>query len=67
MLGRSRFSARINEDSVSIHYDGKEVLYWDIQEWIEDPKLALTIMDVIRKAYEQPHVLYDQLIELGKL
>lgn len=63
----SRFSAKVSNESIQINYDEKEVLYWDKQEWIEDPMLCVVIANVINEALTRPDYLYESLKKVGKL
>lgn len=64
---KSRFSAVIGEQDIMILYDGTEVMYWEMNEWVEDPTVALAAANAVRMAYEEPDKLYEKLRELGKI
>lgn len=51
------FKVHSDAHSVSIHYKGKCVLYWDRLEWEEDAGLVPQIVEAIRRAYEEPRKL----------
>jgi len=43
----------VDEDHVAIGDDNGEIIYWDRQEWIENPDLAPIIANAIKLLYEQ--------------
>lgn len=49
------------EEAVQILRGKKEVLYWDKQEWIDDPKLVLTIANAIAMALTDPEMMDIEL------
>lgn len=58
----SLMSVRITDDYIQIVDDtGDEVVYWDRQEWIEDPEVTLSIAQAIVMALTRPHVLRETL------
>lgn len=66
-MGKSRFTAVVGQNEITIRYDGREVLYWTMDEWIEDPSVALAAAEAIRMAYAQPGALFEKLKKLGKV
>jgi hypothetical protein len=52
-----KYKVVYGEDSISILYKGKEILYWVQDEWIEDPQLLFSIGYAIELAYQ------DRLIQ----
>lgn len=63
----SHFRVVIGDDDISIRYMGEEVLYWTMDEWIEDPKLVLNITNAVQMATTAPGVLHEKLRKMGKL
>jgi hypothetical protein len=55
----TNLNVEITNDYVSITEDsGEEVVYWDQQEWIEDPELVVpAIANAIHLAYTDPEKL----------
>lgn len=41
----------VNDGSIHLMVDGKEVVMWDSAEWAEDPSLVFVIAEAIRKGY----------------
>jgi hypothetical protein len=50
---------------IAVDYKDSEVLYWDKQEWIDDPELIYTIVSVVTRAYNDPEGLLHCLISMG--
>ncbi len=63
----SRFTVRTGEGFVAIDYDGKEVLYWDQAEWVEDPTVTIAIVNAVNEALAHPHKLVTWLTATGRL
>lgn len=42
----------VEDGSIRLLQDGKEVVMWDSREWVEDPSLVFVIANAIRKGYE---------------
>ena len=63
---KNKFSVAYCEEYVTVinTENGRERLYWDKQEWIDEPELLFTIIDVIRKVYEDPEGLQEIFDEL---
>lgn len=68
-MSDTRFKVRVHsfDDSIEILYMDRQVLYWDVQEWINEPGLVFAIAEACRLAYEDPNELYDRLVLLGKV
>jgi hypothetical protein len=59
-----KLSAIITSDDVRILKDNnldEEVLYWNREEWEEDPSIVPSILNAIIMAYENPQQLLDKI------
>jgi hypothetical protein len=56
----SRYRILLDDDSVQIIGPSKdEELYWDKQEWIDDPQVVPTIVNAVRMALSEPDKFRD--------
>lgn len=60
-------SATPDENFVQILRGKREVLYWDIQEWIDEPDLVIAIANAVALAMKDPEMMDIKLKELGIL
>lgn len=54
-------SIKIDDESVTIYYEEKELVKWLDEEWIEDPDVVFSILFYVCLAYEDPKKLYEFL------
>lgn len=66
VIAKSKYSVDVREESVVIYHDHKEVLYWDIQEFIEDPYLVFNVVEAVKTAYEKPAEMDDIIKEMRR-
>jgi hypothetical protein len=62
-----KFSVEVYPDYIQLLCNGREVLYWDQQEWIEDPNLIRNIVELTRLAYAEPEELVEKLRTMRRL
>jgi hypothetical protein len=57
-MSKTKLKIEITEDSIGIYLpDGKEVIYWHIQEFEDDSISAISMANAIVMAYENPEKL----------
>lgn len=58
---KNRYQVNYGGEAISVidNVEHKEVLYWHVDEWTEEPDLVTTIIEVVRKVYEAPEDLQD--------
>ncbi len=70
-MAKPRYSIRTGsepgEDFIQIVRGKKEVLYWDVQEWIDEPELVITIINAVAMAIGDPEMMDIKLKEMGIL
>ena len=47
------------EDFIQIVDEGTEVVYWDRQEWVENPDVVFTITEAIALSFMSPDTLRE--------
>lgn len=53
------FTINRDDEGISIDFKGESVLYWNQQEWEEDPTVVYAIAKAIEQALTEPEKLYD--------
>jgi hypothetical protein len=63
------FHVEVNEEEgfIRIARHSREVLYWEMTEWEEDPEVIFKITEYITLALTQPNYFNTLLISLGKV
>ena len=51
----------VENDHISITHKGKELVYWDEQEWKDDPEVVVSIANAIKMAFEDVNKLKTSL------
>lgn len=54
----------IGPNYIAIYHMGDEIAYWDEQEWLEDPKLALNLANAVRMYYTKGPEFMRKMLDI---